>query len=118
MTGVLQRIYQRCTEIYNFIVFAKRIFLEPRLDSNQSPGVPFLLGYFCRIQFKQAFLRISKTKKVKIEKGKGKKERTPTETSEKESKMATDFYKYHALGNDYIVMDPNKTRIALTQENI
>lgn len=29
-----------------------------------------------------------------------------------------DFYKYHALGNDYIVIDPNKTQIRLTAENI
>jgi diaminopimelate epimerase len=32
--------------------------------------------------------------------------------------MATDFYKYHALGNDYIVIDPNKTKINLTVDNI
>lgn len=30
----------------------------------------------------------------------------------------TDFYKYHALGNDYIVIDPKQTDIAMTQENI
>lgn len=30
----------------------------------------------------------------------------------------TDFYKYHALGNDYIVIDPNKTKINLSCENI
>ena len=29
-----------------------------------------------------------------------------------------DFYKYHALGNDYIVIDPNKTNIYLNEENI
>lgn len=29
-----------------------------------------------------------------------------------------DFYRYHALGNDYIVIDPNKTRVPLTHENI
>lgn len=28
--------------------------------------------------------------------------------------MAVDYYKYHALGNDYIVIDPNRTRIDLT----
>lgn len=28
------------------------------------------------------------------------------------------FHKYHALGNDYIVMDPNYTQIKLTKENI
>jgi diaminopimelate epimerase len=28
------------------------------------------------------------------------------------------FYKYHALGNDYIVIDPNKTRVNLSEENI
>jgi diaminopimelate epimerase len=28
------------------------------------------------------------------------------------------FHKYHALGNDYIVMDPNHTGIELTAENI
>jgi diaminopimelate epimerase len=28
------------------------------------------------------------------------------------------FHKYHALGNDYIVMDPNHTQINLTKENI
>ena len=32
--------------------------------------------------------------------------------------MKMDFYKYHALGNDYIVIDPNKTRFKLTEENI
>lgn len=30
----------------------------------------------------------------------------------------TDFYKYHALGNDYIVMDPAKNAIKLSSENI
>ncbi|WP_425807442.1 diaminopimelate epimerase [Desulfitobacterium sp. Sab5] len=29
-----------------------------------------------------------------------------------------DFSKYHALGNDYIVIDPNKTKFNLTKENI
>ena len=29
-----------------------------------------------------------------------------------------DFYKYHALGNDYIVIDPNKTDLDLTPERI
>ncbi len=29
-----------------------------------------------------------------------------------------DFYKYHALGNDYIIMDPQKTYIQLTPERI
>jgi diaminopimelate epimerase len=29
-----------------------------------------------------------------------------------------DFFKYHALGNDYIVIDPNKTNINLSAENI
>ena len=32
--------------------------------------------------------------------------------------MNIDFYKYHALGNDYIVIDPNKTNINLTKANI
>lgn len=32
--------------------------------------------------------------------------------------MPDDFYKYHALGNDYIVIDPNKTRIDLTVDRI
>ena len=32
--------------------------------------------------------------------------------------MEYHFYKYHALGNDYIVIDPNKTRINLSAENI
>jgi len=32
--------------------------------------------------------------------------------------MDFDFYKYHALGNDYIVMDPSKVNIDLSQENI
>ncbi|MBI1883034.1 MAG: diaminopimelate epimerase [Chlamydiae bacterium] len=32
--------------------------------------------------------------------------------------MEADFYKYHALGNDYIVMDSNKTKIKLTSKNI
>lgn len=32
--------------------------------------------------------------------------------------MNIDFYKYHALGNDYIVIDPNKTKINLTEDNI
>jgi diaminopimelate epimerase len=30
----------------------------------------------------------------------------------------TDFFKYHALGNDYIVIDPNLTSIPMTQKNI
>ncbi|MBI1869676.1 MAG: diaminopimelate epimerase [Chlamydiae bacterium] len=30
----------------------------------------------------------------------------------------THFYKYHALGNDYIVIDPNKAKIELTPERI
>jgi diaminopimelate epimerase len=30
----------------------------------------------------------------------------------------TDFYKYHALGNDYIVIDPNKAKIPMTKKNI
>lgn len=29
-----------------------------------------------------------------------------------------DYYKYHALGNDYIVIDPQKTYIKLNRENI
>ena len=28
--------------------------------------------------------------------------------------MPIDFHKYHALGNDYIVIDPNRTKIDLT----
>jgi diaminopimelate epimerase len=32
--------------------------------------------------------------------------------------MSNNFYKYHALGNDYIVIDPNKTEIDLTEEAI
>lgn len=32
--------------------------------------------------------------------------------------MTSDFYKYHALGNDYIVIDPNKSSLALTEDNI
>lgn len=32
--------------------------------------------------------------------------------------MEFDFYKYHALGNDYIVIDPNKTDITMSEENI
>ena len=28
------------------------------------------------------------------------------------------YYKYHALGNDYIVIDPAKTDIKLTTENV
>ena len=32
--------------------------------------------------------------------------------------MKIDFWKYHALGNDYIVIDPNKTPINLTKEDI
>lgn len=30
----------------------------------------------------------------------------------------SDFFKYHALGNDYIVMDPNKSDYPLSEENI
>ena len=30
----------------------------------------------------------------------------------------TDFYKYHALGNDYIIIDPNETDLPMTSENI
>ena len=29
-----------------------------------------------------------------------------------------DFYKYHALGNDYIVIDPSKNKVGLTEANI
>ena len=29
-----------------------------------------------------------------------------------------DFYKYHALGNDYIVIDPSKNEVGLTEANI
>ena len=29
-----------------------------------------------------------------------------------------DFYKYHALGNDYIVIDPNRNKVSLTEANI
>ncbi|MDJ0516681.1 MAG: diaminopimelate epimerase [Trichodesmium sp. MO_231.B1] len=29
-----------------------------------------------------------------------------------------DFYKYHALGNDYIIIDPNKTDIYINKENV
>lgn len=32
--------------------------------------------------------------------------------------MGFHFYKYHALGNDYIVIDPNKIRVNLSAENI
>jgi len=32
--------------------------------------------------------------------------------------MPCDFHKYHALGNDYIVIDPNLTEIDLTEERI
>ena len=32
--------------------------------------------------------------------------------------MSYDFFKYHALGNDYIVMDPGRTKVDLTQKNI
>jgi len=32
--------------------------------------------------------------------------------------MEVDFYKYHALGNDYIVIDSNKTKINLSKDNI
>lgn len=32
--------------------------------------------------------------------------------------MTVDFYKYHALGNDYIILDPNKTALSLTAEII
>ena len=32
--------------------------------------------------------------------------------------MDCDFYKYHALGNDYIVIDPQKTKVNLSEENI
>lgn len=30
----------------------------------------------------------------------------------------SDFFKYHALGNDYIIIDPNETDISLTKEKI
>lgn len=30
----------------------------------------------------------------------------------------TDFYKYHALGNDYIVIDPSKTNVRMNKKNI
>lgn len=32
--------------------------------------------------------------------------------------MGIDFYKYHALGNDYVVLDPNRTKIKLTKDTI
>lgn len=32
--------------------------------------------------------------------------------------MYADYDKYHALGNDYIVIDPNKSTITLTEKNI
>jgi diaminopimelate epimerase len=32
--------------------------------------------------------------------------------------MPWDFYKYHALGNDYIVIDPNETEFDLSSDNI
>lgn len=32
--------------------------------------------------------------------------------------MYADYNKYHALGNDYIVIDPNKSTITLTEKNI
>ena len=32
--------------------------------------------------------------------------------------MSVIFYKYHALGNDYIVIDPNKSQIDLTEDRI
>jgi diaminopimelate epimerase len=31
--------------------------------------------------------------------------------------MPWEFYKYHALGNDYIVIDPHKTKINLSSDN-
>jgi diaminopimelate epimerase len=35
-----------------------------------------------------------------------------------DNNMGIDFYKYHALGNDYIVIDPNKTQINLSPKHI
>ena len=32
--------------------------------------------------------------------------------------MENQFYKYHALGNDYIVIDPNKTAVNLSEKNV
>ncbi|MGD8401895.1 MAG: diaminopimelate epimerase [Bacillota bacterium] len=32
--------------------------------------------------------------------------------------MKADFFKYHALGNDYLVIDPNQMKINLTEANI
>lgn len=32
--------------------------------------------------------------------------------------MDCHYYKYHALGNDYIVIDPNKAKVNLSEENI
>ena len=32
--------------------------------------------------------------------------------------MYADYDKYHALGNDYIIIDPNKSTITLTEKNI
>ncbi len=32
--------------------------------------------------------------------------------------MSVDFYKYHALGNDYIVIDPNHIQLTLTPDHI
>jgi len=32
--------------------------------------------------------------------------------------VEVDYVKYHALGNDYIVIDPNRTKLSLTKKNI
>ncbi len=32
--------------------------------------------------------------------------------------MDFDFYRYHALGNDYLVIDPNRTQMTLTAESV
>ena len=32
--------------------------------------------------------------------------------------MIIKFYKYHALGNDYIIVDPDESKINLTKESI
>ncbi len=29
-----------------------------------------------------------------------------------------DFYRYHGLGNDYLVIDPNKTTLRITTESV
>ena len=35
-----------------------------------------------------------------------------------EEQLQLDFYRYHGLGNDYLVVDPNKTTVAINPKSV